>query len=62
MTLAAAVMGACVQVFIMATDGLNVWLVAPGGLALGGASYLGAAYVLRVGELRRLPQLVRRRI
>jgi putative peptidoglycan lipid II flippase len=62
MALAAAAMGVCLQIFITVASALNIWLVALGGLALGGATYLGAAYVLRIGELRRLPQLVRRRV
>ena len=61
MALAAVVMGVCIQAFLTVSSGLNVWLVAAGVIMLGGASYLGAAYVLRVGELQRLPQLVRRR-
>ncbi|MBI5876756.1 MAG: murein biosynthesis integral membrane protein MurJ [Chloroflexi bacterium] len=61
MALAAVVMGACLAGFLALAPGLNLWLSALGCLSIGGAAYLGAAYALRIDELRRVPQLLRRR-
>jgi len=59
--LASLLMGVCLAVFLAATPGLNAWLSAAGCLLIDGAAYVGAAYLLRVDELRRVPQLLRRR-
>ncbi len=51
MTLAAALMGLCLSLFLLILRGQGVWLVAGGSLLIGGLSYFAAAWLLRLSEV-----------
>lgn len=55
-------MGVGLWFWIQATGGMNRWIVALGGVALGGAVYLAGMIVLKVPEINMLTNAVRRRI
>jgi putative peptidoglycan lipid II flippase len=59
--LASAVMGAGLMVWLAATSAGSIWVVGIGGVALGGAIFWLAAYVLRTPEARLLPEIALKR-
>ena len=48
--------------WIQITGGMNRWLVALGGVALGGIIYLAGVVILRVPEIQMLIGMVTRRL
>ena len=48
--------------WLQATSGLNRWIVALGGVALGGTVYLAAVILLRIPEIQMLIGMVARRL
>ncbi len=60
--LASLYMGAILILWLRYTQGLSVWIVGAGGVALGGAAFWVVAYTLRCPEARLLPRLLMERM
>lgn len=60
--LSALGMGVGLLFWIQATVGMNRWLVALGGVAVGGIIYLLAVLILKVPEARTLVRVIARRL
>lgn len=61
MALAAALMGACLYLFLAVARDQWIGFVSLGSLLVGGLSYVGSALVLRIHEVTRVPQRLLRR-
>src|SRR6185436_11385232 len=61
-SLSALGMGLGLGLWIQLTGGLNRWLVALGGVALGGVIYLLGVVILKVPEIRSLTAAISRRL
>ena len=55
-------MGAVLLLWLRYTNGLSVWIVGIGGVAVGGLAFGVVAYALHTPEARLLPRLVRERL
>lgn len=60
--LAAAAMGALVWLYLATFPGLPNWVLALGGIALGGLVYLGMVWVMHVPEVRTVVETLKRRL
>jgi putative peptidoglycan lipid II flippase len=61
-SLAALGMAIGLGLWIQVTGGMNRWLVALGGVALGGVLYLAGVVILKVPEIKVLTEVVTRRL
>lgn len=61
-SVATLAMGIGLWLWIQATDGINLWIIALGGVALGGIIYLAGVVILRVPEIQMLMGMVTQRL
>jgi putative peptidoglycan lipid II flippase len=59
---ASLAMGIGLWIWLLATGNLNLWVIALGGVALGGIIYIAVITILRVPEIHMLIGMVTRRL